>query len=158
MNLHMCAKFVPDRTTGGDVYTPGRIHTHTHTYMCIIFKASDCSRSLSLLIMLNLYSVNCHQIYYYHELFVQSFKFIRLFSMTRGQAGLRHGRFWLGLEIHQLRPWEMKMTKLTSVARLLSQCSQLLFSYVSTLWKGIIHRHANSWPCSLVATSSLVAT
>ena len=41
------------------------------------------------------------------------------------------------------------MTKLTSVARLLSQCSQLLFSYVSTPWIGIINRHANSWPCSL---------
>ena len=31
MNLHVCAKFGPDRTTGDDVYTVGRIHTHTHT-------------------------------------------------------------------------------------------------------------------------------
>ena len=26
----MCAKFGPDRTTGDDVYTLGRIHTRTH--------------------------------------------------------------------------------------------------------------------------------
>ena len=34
MNLHVCAKFGPDRTTGDDVYTVGRIHTHTdrHTH------------------------------------------------------------------------------------------------------------------------------
>ena len=32
MNLHACAKFGPDRTTGGDVYTVGRIHTHTDTH------------------------------------------------------------------------------------------------------------------------------
>ena len=31
MNLHVCAKFGPDRTTGDDVYTVGRIHTQTHT-------------------------------------------------------------------------------------------------------------------------------
>ena len=29
MNLHVCAKFGPDRTTGDDVYTVGRIHTQT---------------------------------------------------------------------------------------------------------------------------------
>ena len=28
----MCAKFGPDRTTGDDVYTVGRIHTHTYTH------------------------------------------------------------------------------------------------------------------------------
>ena len=41
MNLHVCAKFGPDRTTGDDVYTVGRIHTqtdrqtdrHTHTLL-----------------------------------------------------------------------------------------------------------------------------
>ena len=32
MNLHVCAKFGPDRTTGDDVYTVGRIHTQTHTH------------------------------------------------------------------------------------------------------------------------------
>ena len=29
----MCAKFGPDRTTDGDVYTLGRIHTQTHTLL-----------------------------------------------------------------------------------------------------------------------------
>ena len=29
MNLHVCAKVGPDRTTGDDVYTVGRIHTQT---------------------------------------------------------------------------------------------------------------------------------
>ena len=28
----VCAKFAPDRTTDGDVYTLGRIHTQTHTH------------------------------------------------------------------------------------------------------------------------------
>ena len=32
MNLHACAEFGPDRTTGGDVYTPRRIHTQTDTH------------------------------------------------------------------------------------------------------------------------------
>ncbi len=32
MNLHVCAKFGSDRTTDGDVYMLGRIHTHTHTH------------------------------------------------------------------------------------------------------------------------------
>ena len=44
MNLHVCAKFGPDRTTGDDVYTVGRIHTqtdrqtdrHTHTLSYIV--------------------------------------------------------------------------------------------------------------------------
>ena len=32
LNLHVCAKFGPDRTTGDDMYTVGRIHTQTHTH------------------------------------------------------------------------------------------------------------------------------
>ena len=32
MNLHACAEFGPDRTTGGDVYTPRRTHTQTDTH------------------------------------------------------------------------------------------------------------------------------
>ena len=32
MNLHVCAKFGPDRTTGDDVYTVGRMHTQTDTH------------------------------------------------------------------------------------------------------------------------------
>ena len=31
--MHVCAKFGPDRTTGGYVYTLGNIHTRTHTHM-----------------------------------------------------------------------------------------------------------------------------
>ena len=30
--MHVCAKFGPDRTAGDDVYTVGRIHTHTDTH------------------------------------------------------------------------------------------------------------------------------
>ncbi len=33
VNLHMCAKFGSDRTTDGDVYMLGRIHTQTHTLL-----------------------------------------------------------------------------------------------------------------------------
>ena len=33
MNLHVCAKFGPDRTTDGDVYTLGKNHaTYTDTH------------------------------------------------------------------------------------------------------------------------------
>ena len=32
MNLHVCAKFGPDRTTGDDVYTLGRIHIDSHGF------------------------------------------------------------------------------------------------------------------------------
>ena len=35
MNLHEGAKFGPDRTTGGDVHTLGRIHTHAHTLLLL---------------------------------------------------------------------------------------------------------------------------
>ena len=69
MNLHVCAKFGPDRTTGDDVYTVGRIHTHTdrHTHtlsyidieeahLCFIMckKIKDAANLLSWLFFIHL--------------------------------------------------------------------------------------------------------
>ena len=50
MNLNVCAKFGPDRTTGDDVYTVGRIHTHTdtHTLSYIDIDDTEHARSVGL--------------------------------------------------------------------------------------------------------------
>ena len=49
MNLHACAEFGPDRTTGGDVYMPRRIHTQTDTVSYIDIDVNDIANVSSLL-------------------------------------------------------------------------------------------------------------
>ena len=45
MNLHTCAEFGPDRTTGGDVYTPRRIHTQTDTHTLSYIDIDDLKKN-----------------------------------------------------------------------------------------------------------------